>query len=243
MSPVLVFQIQNTETESNIVDNEKQAQATSNNWIIYQNSKLDIVFDCATVPHARIEHYEIHTRFPRIEEFLKRKENNIWITTHGLIRDSVEPLRPDIYDNFKEKIVLVDNLFPPDEIPKWMDVPNSLTLIIACALAGGASKIIIFGLDGYSGDISKGVDSYYKKETVIKERQSALGSYIDAGINRDTKGFENRFPKILEQYRMLFGNNCEILNCSPSSYYTVLPKIKYSELEEVLNDAKSSNNK
>jgi len=38
-------QIQNTETESNIVDNEKQAQATSNNWIIYQNSKLDIVFD------------------------------------------------------------------------------------------------------------------------------------------------------------------------------------------------------
>ncbi len=195
---------------------------------------LDIVFDCATVPHARTPHYEVITRFPRLVPYLWRETNNLWITTHGLIRDSVIPYRPEIVEMLGNKIMLVDSIFPPDEINRWMDVPNSACLAIASALAGGASKVIVFGLDGYDGRLDDGLKFYFKPEEHRKERLSALGRLEDAGINRDTRGFEERFPRILNMYRDLFGNNAPVLNCSKQSVYTVLPKIDYSELKEHL---------
>jgi hypothetical protein len=195
---------------------------------------LDIVFDCATVPHARVVHYE-RIRLGRIHEFLNRPQDNLWITTHGLIRDSVKPLMPDLLtDWYKDKIALVDGIFPQDEIPRWMDVPNSTCLAIASMIAGGASKIITFGLDGYSGDPSIGVNSYYKPEEHRKERKAALGTEEDPGINRDTGGFFGRFPQLLVEYRELFRNHCEIYNCSPKSIYDVPQKITYNELSSLI---------
>lgn len=199
------------------------------------NRKLDIVFDCATVPHARLDHYE-PIRLGRVHEFLNRPQDNVWLTTHGLIRDSVKPYMPILIEEwYKDKIFQIDSLFPSSEIQKWMDVPNSMTLAIGAALAGGASKVFIFGMDGYTGDLSKGLDSYYCKEEHRKERMSALGRLEDPGINRDTGGFEGRFPKILKNYRALFGNLAPVYNVSPVSVYTVLPKIQYEQLEECIN--------
>jgi hypothetical protein len=197
------------------------------------NRNLDIVFDCATVPHARLDHYEI-LRLPRLYEFLNRPENNLWITTHGLIRDSVNAYMPELVINFENKILKVDDLFPTDEIPKWMDVPNSICLAISAAIAGEAKKIITFGLDGYVGDLSQGLDSYYKKEEHMKERMSALGKVEDHGINRDSYGFQNRFPILLNSYRELFNNNCPIYNCSPNSMYDTPKKIDYEQLSKIL---------
>ena len=192
---------------------------------------LDIVFDCATVPHARIEHYELTQRVPRLEDFLSRSKDKIWITSHGIIRDCITPYYPYFLDKYYDQITLIDSFFPSNETAKYMDVPNSVCFLIASALAGGASKVIIFGLDGSRDN---GVESYYKHEYHMIERKSALGDYQDAGIPRDTKGFQERVTIILERYRNLFNNKAEIFNCSPQSLYDVLPKIKYNELENIL---------
>ena len=199
------------------------------------NKKLDIVFDCATVPEARMPHYE-PIRLRRIHHFLTRANSNLWITTHGLLRDSVTPYYPHLleHDCYKNRILQVDSLFPADDIAKWMDVPNSMTLLIGAMIAGGASKIMIFGLDGYNNDISKGIHSYYHPEAHINERIAALGTTHDAGINRDTNGFEIRFPNILKGYFELFQREIPIYNCSPNSLYSVLPKITYGELNGLL---------
>lgn len=194
---------------------------------------LDIVFDCATVPEARLEYYETTVRFPRITKFLERG-NNLWITTHGLIRDSVKPFRPDILEKYSSQILQVDSIFPLSEVPKYMDVPNSVTLLIAAMLCGGASKIVIFGLDGYKGDPKQGVNFYYKPSQIRKERFVALGTDEDPGISRDTDGFQVRFPKILSNYRNLFNNWCEIYNCSPNSHYQIPTNINYTELRRIL---------
>jgi hypothetical protein len=128
------------------------------------------------------------------------------------------------------KIMQVDSLFPAAEIGMWMDVPNSTTLAIAAALAGGARRILIFGLDGYRGTLKSGVKSYYKPEYHQRERLLALGTIEDPGINRDTDGFEARIPDILMKYRALFVSQTPIYNVSPQSIYTVLPKISYSDV-------------
>lgn len=198
------------------------------------NKKLDIVFDCATVPHARLDHYE-RIRLPRIHEFLNRPDKNLVFVSHGLVRDSILPFMPILINEwYKDKIIEVDCLFPPDEIPFWMSVPNSLTLAVSVAVAGGAKQIITFGLDGYDGDISKGLDSYYHPEAHEKERQAALGHTHDSGINRDTRGFKEKFEKRFKEYQILFNNNSTIYNCSPSSIYEFPPKIHYSNLKEIL---------
>lgn len=198
--------------------------------------KLEIVLDCATVDHARTEFYELKVRVPKLKPFLSRKEDNLWITTHGLVRDSVKPFYPYFLDKYESKMLLIDSIFPQDNIPKWMDVPNSATFLIASVLAGGASKVFVFGLDGYTGDITKGVDFYYQRDLIIKERLAVFGRWEDPGINRDTDYFETRFKGILEEYRNLFGNQAPVYNCSPVTVYTVLPKITYEQLEEKLSE-------
>lgn len=200
------------------------------------DKKLDVLFDCATVPHARIPHYELYRRLPRLSVFLNREMNNLWITTFGLIRDSVKPYYPQLLDSYEQKILLVDSIFPQDEIPKWMDVPNSATLVIASAIAGGAKKIILFGLDGYKGDISKGINTYYKPDIVAQERLAALGRTQDPGVNRDTINFEERIDKLIKEYYNLFNKKTPIYNCSPDSVYETPKKINYEQLKDILNE-------
>lgn len=198
------------------------------------DKKLEVVFDCATVPHARVEHYELLVRKLRLQGYLQRPDNNIWITTHGLIRDSVQPYYPEFLEMFGDKMMQVDSIFPTNEISKWMDVPNSVCLLIASMIAAQATKIIIFGLDGYSGDITTGVNSYYQPNLIMQERIAALGTLQDPGINRDTDGFAKRWFDLSMNYTELFKNNCYIYNCSPNSVYRFPIKIKYEDLKGVL---------
>lgn|SRR3990167_2142804 len=199
------------------------------------DKNLDIVFDCATVPHARLDHYE-RIRLPRIHEFLNRPDENLVIVSYGLIRDSVQTYMPELLINFSEKILKVDDLFPKEQIPYWMSVPNSIALAIGSVVASGTKKIITFGLDGYNNDISKGLDSYYHPEEHGKERLAALGTIFDAGINRDTLGFNGTFEKRFIEYQNLFNNYCSIYNCSPNSFYKFPKIIDYNNLIKILNE-------
>jgi hypothetical protein len=202
------------------------------------NKYLDIVFDSSSIPKARWEHYETYWRVPRYEEFLNRN-NNILITTNGCIRDSIRYIhREDILLKHHNKILEVDKIFPDHS---WMDVPNSLTLNVGALIAGGAKKIILFGADGYTGDITIGVKSYYRAEAYEKDRLAALGSNQDAGINRDTNNFVKRFKTCYEAYCQLFNRTVDIYNCSPITLYEFPIKINYSKLRGILNESRNNN--
>ena len=195
--------------------------------------RLDVVFDCASVPEGFRKNYESNVRLPRIAEFLDRPDNNLWITTHGMIRDCVDIYAPQM-SRLHPKILLVDSIFPKHQIGLWMDVPNSLTLCIASLLAGWASKIFIFGMDGYRGDVVTGVNTYFHPEEHKIERIAALGSDQDPGINRDTDMFEKKFPAILRNYRRLLVNPAPIYNVSPITVYTEPQKISYQQVKGLL---------
>jgi hypothetical protein len=195
--------------------------------------RFDIVFDCSSIPHARIPHYEGLWRIPRFEEYLSRPENNMFITTHGMLRDCFKAMgREDLLVKYDKKIMLIDKLFPDHS---WMDVPNSATFATAALIAGGAKKVILFGVDGYTGKLETGISTYYKPNEFLLDRIAALGSMEDAGINRDTSNFEQRFSSLIERYQNLFKNPAKVYNCSPITLYTCVEKITYEQLPDIIN--------
>ena len=199
------------------------------------NQKLDIVFDCATVPQSRLIQYETKVRLPRLDEFLSRTDKNLWITTRGILRDVLKGINQmKFFYRHIEKIFFVDDIFPRKKIGEYMSVPNSVTLLIASLIRGSAKKIILFGYDGYVGNPNNGINFYYKPEIIKEERLSALGSIVDPGINRDTNNFEREFSKIYNTYLRLFHEHTKIYNCSSNSIYSVIPKINYEQVKCLL---------
>jgi len=197
------------------------------------NKKLNIIFDCSSVSDEFLVNYETNIRLPRMESFLGRKEDNLWITTYGMIRDSLK-YKPQILENYKNKIFVVDNIFPQKRVNYYMSVPNSVCLLIAFLIWARVKKIILFGMDGYTKD-GNNINSYYKPEIQAKEHLASVGKVGGTGLNRDTILFQKRFPDLLTQYRRLFNNNfTDLVNCSPNSYFTVIRKINYEDLEKEL---------
>lgn len=189
------------------------------------NKQLDIVLDCASVAVSFYQKYNA-IRIPRLDSYLNRTNNNLWITTLGLIRDEIKPINQDfIYRHF-HKTLMIDELV----YPQMLDVPNSITLLLCTMAIGKAQKIIIFGLDGYNGKYEDNINSFYKPELHKQERLLAVGSIQASGVPRDTSDFNNRFIKIFKEYCKNYNINPPLMvNCSPNSVYTVIPKISYEE--------------
>ncbi len=197
------------------------------------DKRLDIVYDSCSLPQSLAYNYETKIRLPRITRYIERNDTNMWITSYGIIRDSICPFGlTDWYMKQRRKILLVDILFPQTQKSYYMGVPNSATLMIASAIAGGASKIILFGCDGYRGDVDLGAEAYFHPELIRLERIANLGSEKDPGINRDTDRFAERITSLINTYNRLFGNYCPIINCSDRSVYNMFPKINYDKLLE-----------
>jgi len=196
-------------------------------------SRFSIVFDTATVPEEFRKNYEVETRLPRIIKYFRDTNDSLWLTSDGLVRDSIKPYMPDLLAQYQHKIIVIDNMFPKNNRRNYMEVPNSVCLLIGSLLYGRPKKIIIFGLDGYDGDPKQNLISYYKPDLVLQEHLAALGQDWDPGIKRDTKEFIDRFSYHLRLYEDLFNHRCEIYNCSPKSLYTVPQKITYDDLESI----------
>ena len=197
--------------------------------------KFDIIVDMASVPESRLVRYE-PVRMARISKALCDNPERIWITSDGLHRDVILRLKMvQFWEQHSNRTMFIDSIFPRDKIAKFMEVPNSLTLCVAAMIAGMAKRIIIFGCDGYDGSYADGAYSYYKSEEVKKERQLALGSIEDPGINRDTKAFQNKFKDFYALYCSHFNNFPDIYNCSPNTIYTNMRKINYDEAIRLLN--------
>ena len=198
------------------------------------DKQLDIVFDCSTVIESQIMKYE-DLRLPRLDNFLARNYNNCWLTSYGITRDLKAMNRGSILEEYKDKIIIVDNIFPTDCIPYFMSVPNSITLLIGAMMYGKAKKIILFGYDGFNGFPEDAINSYYHPELAKKEQLIALGGYSDSNLNLGTHLFKKNFTRIYNDYRQLFGN-VEIINCSFNSVYDNIRKIKYENLKEILDE-------
>jgi len=203
-----------------------------------QDKSLDLVFDSSSIPESRIPAYEREQRIPRLEYFLSKNSSKLWIMSHGIYRDAILRLKlVDFWKKYEKQSIWVDHLFPRDEIALYMDVPNTLTLATAVAIAGGATKIILFGCDGYTGPVNtgEGILTYYRPEEVKKERLLALGSIEDPGINRDTNAFQKRFKECYNRFANLFNNCPDVYNCSPITLYDHIRKINYDECKLILN--------
>jgi len=197
--------------------------------------RLSIVLDCSSVADSRIRLFEYKLRMPRLCEFLSRSENNIWVTTKGIIHLYHRFLNEgDFIRNYRHKIFLVDEIFPRSKIGYFMSVPNSITLLIALFVQAQAKNIIMFGFDGYTGGLEEGINFCYKPRHQALERTIALGTLMDNGINRGTIAFESNFCRIFKEYKTMFNSKTNIINCSPNTYYTCIEKVNYDEVKKWL---------
>lgn len=196
------------------------------------NRKLDWIFDCSTVATSFQREFD-SVRMKRIEQYLAYSEG-VWVTTHGLLRDNVISTEWSRLTSYGDRVIRVDSFFPKERIGHFMSVPGSITLVIASAIANGATKIFLFGFDGYHGDLNNGINSYYKPDLQAEERKRALGHLLDEGINRDSKSFDEAFPSIYKEYCTLFKCKVPIYNCSKNSSHTCLPKLDFDSFKLVL---------
>jgi len=192
------------------------------------NKKLDIVQDCSEV--AFPQEFEPTIRVPRINEFLRRGDNNCILTTekvfniwsqHGLgwARDNLD---------YFNKCVFVENYV-------LRSVPNSLAIYLLYLARFGAKKIILFGCDGYIGPAGKDLSTYYHSDEVALEREQGFHNKEASGLHSDTSSFDVQFLELYRWYRLMHGiPSIEIVNCSLSSAFTIFRKIGYEQLLEEL---------
>jgi len=198
------------------------------------NKKFDLVSDCATV--LNITHYEKKVRIPRFEDYLSRS-NNLLMLSELVIQECFRDMkRSDLLQKYQDKIITIDSLFSlPTCTPEvWHKPPNSITLLFAFLIAGGAKKIIIFGLDGHQPNVSI-LNSYYMPDIVIQERLDAFGDNRDGSLKGDGQNFNARWEQILSVYKHSFQNwDVQFYNCSPNSAITAIPKINYDQIKDIL---------
>jgi len=202
--------------------------------------KLDIVSDCSTVKNYL--EYEPKVRIPRFEEYLKRSDNNLLLISELVIKECFrESNKMQLFQRHINKIAAIDDVFNVETAPKeiWAAPPNSITLLLAACIAGGAKKIITFGFDGLTGADLRFLDkhcinTYYQSDLESEDRMVAAGAPEIGSLATDSFFFERDFPGVWNIYKQTYGNNCPIINCSPTTMFTCIRKIDYSQLEEEL---------
>ena len=172
-----------------------------------------------------------------IDEFLKREENNIFISE----KPSFEPLIAEGFDfngfaqKYNEKLLFFlaeanyiskinDKSFlcvPNSEYPLHFPRLNSFAVLLALALIGQPSKVVVFGGDG--GKI-KGQDIYYRNGAAefIQKHSKEYLEYLLVG---DTILFNKTMPALVGQVNEVYNlKPVDIINCSLHSNYTPFKK-------------------
>jgi hypothetical protein len=220
------------------------------NTILCQiNKQFDLVSDCATVKN--VDFYENKIRIPRFESYLNR-ENNLLMLSELVVQQCFrDQKRDDLLEKYKDKIITINELFSMPQCPQeiWNKPPNSITLLYAFLIAGGAKKVVIFGLDGYQKEVDKtGVSeefiettgtiilSYYMPDVVKQERMDAFGDYRNGSLYSDNNVFNTKWQSIFNMYKVAFNNpDVQLYNCSPITSITSIPVIRYTQVKEIIN--------
>jgi len=195
--------------------------------------RLDLMLDTSTIAKPLMAKFERDRRIPRLTEFLSRGDNNMWLTTEGLLRDQIRPLGyEDLLNKYWLKILALDKIYSP------LSVPNSISLLLCAAAVGGARNIVLFGYDGYWGTYQDNISSYYKSDEVAIERQYAVGNKVDSDVAKDTVNFNRYFWNIYQKWCSKYEiKPVDIFNCSTKSLYDIFPKVTYDQVHQVLADA------
>ncbi len=194
------------------------------------DKSLDIVFDTAGIRIENRKNYNTKRRAPRLKEFFAKPKNNMLLVNKGVIRDLTEEGYEKLIKENSNKILLLDSLGID-----LVGVPNSACLLISVLLLARTKKIIICGMDGYTGKPSNSVCTYYKPEQYLQHQKDAFGETDMSHVNGDTINFELMTKNILTAYcNLLEIYGPEIYNCSPDSLIKVFPIINYQQLLEMV---------
>lgn len=169
-------------------------------------------------------------------KFLDRNEDNVYLST--FYRDTFGLLEAefdlDIFlKKYDKKLIFVSSDWnrdlPDSDRPLHFIMGNTLLGLINMALIGGASRIILFGADGYCPS----------DEDVYYYRQNERTPSPRADLINDTNKFFNPVAQIsvkniLRTYAL---SPVDILNCSPKSFYTPFPKINYDSALKYVSSA------
>lgn len=197
-----------------------------NNILSKIDKRLSFVYDSSGIVPKQVQYYEGAWRIPRLKKYLNRPDNNLWITTKGLIKIIA-------FDTYNEDFIVKywDKIMIAGQLNIRLNVPNSAVLLIGLCILGEASKIAICGLDGFTGQYKDNLQSFYKYEEYKKHRFAATGDYNYTGIVQDTQHFQNETISILNKYACDYKIKMPpIINFSTKSIYNIFSKKDYNEL-------------
>lgn len=208
---------------------------------------LELVSDCSNVKNTK--EYEPQVRIPRFEEYLKKNNNLLFISDTVITDVFKNHNKMDLFERYKDKIASIEDVFDTPNAPStiWEAPPNSITLLFAACIAGGAKKIICFGYDGLKGVDSvershldkNALNTYYESELEGQDRTIAANQEEIGSLATDSFFFERDWLKIWEIYKTTYNNSCAIVNCSPESMFTIIKKVDYNEVHEELKGEKN----
>ncbi len=177
-----------------------------------------------------------------IANFLDRDEDNMFISTFW--RDAFGLLGSDFNLNqfireYNNKLIFFSlshslsyRQLPDNNNPLHFNRGNSLQILIQLAVIGKASKIVLFGADGYCEENSD-ISYYRPDEYQCTSRKNLIW---------DTKIFNTIVPiSIKNVYKTYSLDPIEILNCSEKSFLTPFPLISYDNAFEYLTTGKTFN--
>lgn len=173
--------------------------------------------------------------------FLDRDEDNkfvcsFWRDTFGLMDNDFD--LNQFLSKYDRKLIFFSLSFqrtvPNSDNPLHFIVGNSLQMLIQLAIIGKASKIVLFGADGYC---KESTEEYYY-------RQGEYGVSPRENLIHDTKYFNAVTPIAIRNiYKTYELPPIDILNCSENSFYTPSPKVSYDDAFQYLLKDKKFNRK
>lgn len=186
------------------------------------------------------EHIANHMK--NIINFLDRDNNNIFVSSFW--RNTFQLMDSDFdldqfLTKYNKKLLFfslgLEKILPNSDFPLHFIVSNSLLVMIQLAIISKASRIILFGADGYCKGNN---ESYYHNQCGSDDVRKK--SVID-----DTNKYFNPIApialrNIYKTYRLA---PIDILNCSQGSACTAFPIVSYNDAFEYLLTHKKFNRK
>lgn len=172
--------------------------------------------------------------FDEICAYLDRADDNIYISERMNFKEDGGQNLIRLYEKYDDKLLFFTSFYsederPSSEYPLHLIRQNSLSILTALVSIGQPRAIIHFGADG--GRISN-EELYFKK---INEFTHPDTLPAEITLARDTQWFNEDMLKTIERTRKTYNlKNCDIINCSPSSYLTAFPCWSYDDTIDYL---------
>lgn len=167
-----------------------------------------------------------------IIDFLNREEDNIfisslWRNTFELIGDNFN--LNQFISKYDRKLMFfslsLERTVPDSNHPLHFIICNSLLVLVQLAIIGKASRIVLFGADGF---FKKNTECYYRQGEYYASPRENL-------INDTNKYFNPIAPiAIRNVYKTYKLPPIDILNCSENSFYTPFPNVSYDDAFDYL---------